>query len=169
MLVRNRLTGQLHDVPAQLLYGGPGLAGFGVLPLIPLIASALPMVGDLVKGLTGGARPPEPPPPPPPPPMVMPLPAPPPMVLEPAPLPPEPEPPPFGPPPFVRRANMPAPLPSDDGDFPVPRGAAAMPGGDPGDPRAAGARRYRRPPRRRRRRLLRRPLGFYAANDFFPW
>src|SRR5262245_50572657 len=99
MLVRNRLTGQLHDVPAQLLYGGPGLAGFGVLPLIPLIASALRMVGNLVKALTGGARPPEPPPPPPPPPpVVMPLPAPPPMVLEPAPLPPEAEPAPFGPP-----------------------------------------------------------------------
>jgi hypothetical protein len=67
MLVRNRITGQLHDVPAHLLYGAyddtyDGF-GFPIAALIPAITSVLPMVTDLIKGITGGAQSAAPPPP----------------------------------------------------------------------------------------------------------
>ena len=70
MLVRNRVTGRLHEIPVQYLSGpyedAAAYDGFGFFPLaalLPTIAQALPAVTGFVQDLFGGGAKQAPPPP----------------------------------------------------------------------------------------------------------
>lgn len=131
MLVRDRL-GYVHNVPDSQVYGYQHLGYDGLgnpvgLPILPLLTSLAPMVGDILGNIFGGKKgggdaPPPPPPPPPPEPAVL---MPPPGVM--APCPPCPVCPvcgapadEFGPPPGVPPGMLPQPLPD-------PRGMRLLP------------------------------------------
>ncbi len=89
MLIRDRL-GYVHQIPDSQVYGFQrvGYDGLGNpvgLPILPLITSLAPVVGDLLGNLfgkKGGGEVPPPPPPPPPEPVAL---APPPMPCPPCP------------------------------------------------------------------------------------
>lgn len=155
MLLRNRVTGQVHDVPDHLVHGfhtAQEVDGFGEPLGFPFLAALAPMLTNLLPSVlpaigslfTGGHSAPAPAPPPPPPaaaaPVVM-SPPPPPAPEE---MPPEPMPP--------RRSMNRGPAPGPDDDMPPPRGADPM---GPGGPPSAPGRGYRvrRRVRRRGRRV----------------
>ena len=156
MLLRNRVTGQVHDVPDHLVHGfhtAQEVDGFGeplglpfLAALAPMLTNLLPAVLPAIGGLFKGgdsAPAPAPPPPPPPAPVVM-SPPPPPPPPPPVEMPPEPMP---GP-----RRTMSRPAPDDD--MPPPRRSAGVDPMDPGGPPPppAVAYRVRRRVRRRGRR-----------------
>jgi hypothetical protein len=153
MFLRNRITGQVHDVPDYLVHGfhtAQEVDGFGeplglpfLAALAPMLTNILPAVLPAIGGLFKGGAPapaPEPAPPPPPAPVVMSPPPPPP----PADMPPEPIPPP-------RRIMMDR---GPDDDMPPPRrGVDPMDAGGPPPGPGVGYRVKRRIRRRRRRAL----------------
>jgi hypothetical protein len=147
MFLRNRVTGEVHDVPDHLVHGfhtAQEVDGFGeplglpfLAALAPMLTNILPMVGGLFKG---GDSAPAPPPPPPPAPVQMSPPPPPPPPME---MPPEPVLPP-------RRMRMDR---GPDDDTLPPRADAKDPNGMPPDRGPSPVYRLKRRVRRRRPRV----------------
>lgn len=162
MLLRNRVTGQVHDVPDHLVHGfhtAQEVDGFGeplsapflaaLAPVLTnLLPAVLPAIGDLFKG---GASAPAPPPPPPPPVIMSPPPPPP-----PPPMPPPMEEPPEPVRPSRRMGMDRGPEGASDEDMPPPRRGAGPRGAEPMDsgglpPGPVVRYRVKRVRRRRRR------------------
>jgi len=156
MFLRNRVTGQVHEVPDHLVHGfhtAQEVSGFGeplglpfLAALAPMLTSILPAIGGLFKG---GDPAPVAPPPPSAPAIVAPPAPPPPLVAPPMELPPEA----MYPPERLRR---------DRGDMPPPNGGADVM--DPDGPARSPAGGYRvvRRVRHRRRRVSRPQLHGYG-------
>jgi hypothetical protein len=153
MFLRNRVTGQVHDVPDHLVHGfhtAQEVDGFGEPLGLPFLAALAPMLTDLLPAVLpaigslfkGGASGPPPAPAPPPAPVVMsPPPPPPPPPME---MPPESMP---GPRRMVSRQDR-----GPDDDMPPPRpGVDPMDAGGPPPPPPVAYRGRRRVRRRVRR------------------
>ncbi len=154
MFLRNRVTGEVHDVPDHLVHGfhtAQEVDGFGeplglpfLAALAPMLTNILPMIGGLFKG---GDSAPAPPPPPPAPVQMSPPPPPPPPPME---TPPEP----ILPPRRIRVDRG----PDDDG----PRADVKDPNGMPPGRVPNPVYRLKRRVRRRRPRGLRPQVNGYG-------